>query len=478
MNFRILLHALGGLLIFLAALMLAPAAVSLIYRDGQWLPFTASAALTAAAGAGLYYRFRGRRDVTLREGFAIVAFAWLSYAAFGSLPFIFSGSLPGPADAFFESMSGFTSCGASVMTDVEANPPSILFWRALSQWIGGMGFIVLGIAVLPLLGVGGMQLYRAEVAGPTSDRLTPRIQDTARLLWGTYAIITAAGTLLLWAGEMDLFEAVCHSFSAVATGGFSTRNASMGAFGAYSQLVVIALMLAGGTSFSLHYFGLRGRLRRYRESGETRWFAGFAAAVVLLLVAVNWGGYDNPLLNLRDAAFTGVSVLTTTGFATADYEPWPAASLILLFAAVFVGACAGSTSGGLKQVRLILLLKNVLLQARQLIHPRQVTVLKFDRRPVSPDIMRDVLGLAVLFLGTFVAAAAVLGALGLDLVTAATASMACLTTLGPGLGDVGPMDSYAGLPALAKLVLALVMLVGRLEVWTVLVLFFVSFWRK
>lgn len=478
MNFRILLHALGGLLIFLALMLLTPVPVSLIYRDGQSLVFVVSAAVTAVVGGVLYYRFRGRREITLREGFAIVTFAWLGYAVFGSLPFVLSGSLPSPVDAFFESMSGFTTCGASVMVDVEGNARSVLFWRALTQWIGGMGFIVLGIAVLPLLGVGGMQLYEAEVAGPTSDRLTPRIQDTARLLWGTYAIATAAGVALLWLGEMDLFDAVCHSFTAVSTAGFSTRNASVGAFGTYSQMVITLLMLVGGMSYSLHYFAMRGKFRKYWESGEWRWFMGFLGLIILVVVAANARSYDSQLLNIRDSVFTCVSVLTTTGFATADYNGWPMVAQLLLMFAVFVGACAGSTAGGIKQVRLILLFKHSLLQARQLVHPRQVTVLKFDGRPVSPDIMRDVLGLTVLFVGTFLVGSLLLAAVGMDLVSATSATMACLTTLGPGLGEVGPVGNYAAVPATGKFVLSLIMLIGRLEVWTVLVLFFVSFWRK
>ncbi len=263
MNLRLTLHVLGGLLLFLGAMLLAPIGFSLYYGDGQLLAFLLSAAVTTVTGGILYRGFRRREEVTLREGFAIVAFAWLGFALFGSLPYIFSASLPNPVDAFFESMSGFTTTGATVMTDIEANPKSVLFWRALTQWLGGMGIIVLSVAILPLLGVGGMQLFQAEMAGPTADRLTPRIQDTARLLWGAYALITAGGVVLLWLGEMDFFDALCHTLTAVATGGFSTRNASLGAFGSYTQLVVIVLMLLGGTNFALHYFALRGKFGKY-----------------------------------------------------------------------------------------------------------------------------------------------------------------------------------------------------------------------
>lgn len=478
MNLRLTLHVIGGLLLFLGAMLLAPIVVSLFYRDGQALWFLLSAVLTAGTGYALYRGFRRREEVTLREGFAIVTFTWIAFAVFGSLPFLLSGSLANPIDAFFESMSGFTTTGASVMTDIEANPKSVLFWRALSQWLGGMGIIVLSVAVLPLLGVGGMELFQAEMAGPTADRLTPRIQDTARLLWVAYAVITAAGVLLLWFGEMDFFDALCHTFAAVATGGFSTRNASMGAFGSYSQTVVILLMLAGGTSFSLHYFALRGNFRRYWDNEELRWYLGLLASALVLLVIVNWRGYDNPLINLRDAAFESVSILTTTGFVTADAERWPMLAQGAIFALMFFGGCAGSTAGSLKQVRIVLLFKHAMLQTRRLVHPRQVTVLKLDHRAVSRDVLEGVLGFTVLFFGVFIVSALLLNAAGLDLVTAGSAAIACLSTVGPGLGEVGPLDNYAALPYFAKLTLCGVMLLGRLEVFTVLVLFTVSIWKK
>lgn len=480
MNLRLTLHVIGGLLVFLGATLLTPIPFSLYYRDGQLAAFLLSAAVTAVTGAVLFRRFPGREEVTLREGFAIVTFAWLSFALFGSLPYLFSGSLPHPVDAFFESMSGFATAGASVFTEVESVSKSVLFWRALTQWIGGMGVIVLGVAILPLLGVAGMYLYEAEAAGlsPTGDRLTPRIQDTARLLWGVYALITAAGTILLWLGEMNFFEALCHTFTAVATGGFSTRNASLGAFGTYSQMVLVGVMVLGGANFSLHYYAIRGRVGSYWQSDEFRFYLGLLAGVTAIVFLFNWRLYDQPLLNLRDSLFTVTSIATTTGFATADYERWPFLTHGLLFLLMFFGGCAGSTSGGLKQVRVVLLLKHAWLQTARLLHPRQVRALKLDHRPVSQDIMQDVLGFTVLFLGVFVIASLLLNAVGVDLVSAGTGVIACLSTVGPGLGEVGPLDNFAALPCFAKIVLSLVMLLGRLEISTVLVLLFASFWKK
>lgn len=480
MNFRLTLYVLGGLLILLGATLLVPIPVSLWYGDGQTLNFLMSALITALVGSLLFFPFRRRnqQDITLREGFGIVTFAWIATALFGSLPYLFSGSLPHPVDAFFESMSGFATAGASVMTDIEANPKSVLFWRSFTQWIGGMGIIVLGVAILPLLGVGGMQLFQAEAPGPTTDRLKPRIQDTARLLWSVYALVTLGGIGLLWVGEMDLYDATCHTFTAVATGGFSPRNASMGAFDTYSQLVMILVMVAGGASFSLHYHALRGRPGSYWQSDEFRLYIGLLTGLTLIAFIFNWNGYDAILINLRDSTFTVTSILTTTGFATSDYERWPTVVQGLLFAAMFVGACAGSTSGGFKQVRLWLVVKHACLQTSRLLHPRRVRVLKLDNRAVTPDVMQSVMSFAALFVGVFLAGTLLLAATGLDLITAGSGVVACLSTVGPGLGQLGPMDNYAALPCFAKLVLTAVMLLGRLEISTVLVLFFKTFWRK
>ena len=501
MNVRLTLHVLGGLLLFLGAALLTPIPFSLYYRDGQVLTFLVSAAVTAITGYCLLRRFKSSSEVTLREGFAIVTFTWLSFALFGSLPYLISAHLPAalawprgakasessdqpkaglshPVDAFFESMSGFATAGASVITDIEATPRSVLFWRALTQWLGGMGIIVLSVAVLPLLGVGGMQLYEAEAPGPTTDRLKPRIEDTARLLWGVYALITAAGVVLLWFGDMDFFDALCHTFAAIATGGFSTRNTSMNAYGTYSQLVVMILMIFGGANFSLHYYALRGKVGSYWRSDEFRFYIGILAGVMVILFLFNLPNYTNPLVNLRDSAFTVTSIMTTTGFATADYEKWPFGAQGVLVALMFIGGCAGSTAGGLKVVRFVLLVRHTVLQLVRLIHPRQIKVLKLDHRPVSNDIMQDILGYAVMYLAVFVIGSLLVSAAGVDLLTAATGLAACLTTVGPGLGNVGPMDNFAALPSFAKLVLCAAMLLGRLEFSTVFVMFFTTFWRK
>jgi trk system potassium uptake protein TrkH len=478
MNLRLTFYVQGVLLLFLAALLLTPIPFSLYYQDQDTWVFLASAALTALVGGALVRYCHSREPISHREGFAIVTFAWIGYAMFGGLPFVFSGTLTNPLDAFFEAMSGFTTVGASVLTDIESVSRSVLFWRALTQWVGGMGFIVLGLAILPLLGVGGMQLYRAEAPGPTADRLTPRIQDTARLLWGVYVLLTVAGVLLLWLGDMDFYDALCHTFSAIATGGFSTRNTSMSGFSTYCQVVVIGLMFLGATNFTLHYHALRGQLGKYGDNEEWRFYLSVLVVTTLVIFLFQYRQADDQLINLRDSAFTVTSVVTTTGYATTDYERWPVGAQGLLFMLMFIGGCAGSTCGGIKFVRALLLLKHASLQMLRLIHPRRVKILKLDRHPVPLTITHDILGFVVLYLGIFTIASLLLTAVGVDLVTAGSGVIACLTTVGPGLGGVGPTDNYAGLPAFAKVVLSLCMLLGRLEVSTTLVLLYPSFWRK
>lgn len=478
MNVRLTLYVQGGLLIFLGCMLATPIPVSIYYRDGQVVCFAVSALSTILTGAVLFLIFRSREEITIREGFAIVTFGWISFAFFGSLPFLISGTLPSPVDAIFESMSGFATAGASVIADVESVSKSILFWRSLTQWLGGMGIILLGMAILPLLGVGGMQLYEAEAPGPTADRLTPRIQDTARLLWGVYALVTVIGILFLWWGDMDLFDAVCHTFTAIATGGFSTRNASIGAFSTYNQVVTIVIMLVGGANFFLHYYALRGNMKKYWSSDEFRFYVIVWIILVVIASLFNGLGYDSVWTNLRDSAFTVTSVFTTTGFATVDYERWSVLGQGLLFSLMFVGGCAGSTAGGLKQVRVVLLLKHAFLQTAHLLHPRRVKMLKLDHRPVSPEIMQDVLGFTVLFFGVFIVGSLLLTAVNVDILTAGSSVISCLSSVGPGLGGVGPMDNYASLPNFAKIVLSLCMLLGRLEISTVLVLLFPTFWKK
>lgn len=483
MNFPLVLNILGALLIFLAGALLFPAGVSVWYHDGALPALLESALISLVAGLVLMALTRGsrsKREPAIRDGFAIVTFGWLTFALFGAIPFTLSGAIPSYLDAVFETMSGFTTTGATILINVELLPESLLFWRAASQWLGGMGIIVLSLAILPMLGVGGMQLFKAEVPGPTADRLKPRIRDTAKLLWGVYVLLTTLEAGLLVLGGMDLFDAVCHSFATMATGGFSTKNASLAAYNSpYLDVVVTLFMFLAGINFSLHYQVLRGRLDSFWRNEEFLYYVGLTAGTILLLVVINHGNvYDSLFENLRYSSFQVVSILTTTGFGTADYEGWPVLAQYLLVLLMFIGGCAGSTGGGMKVARFLLLFKHARVQLSRLIHPRAVLLVKIGRTPVDRDVMSAILGFFALFMGVFVVASCLLAATGVDLITSGAAVIATLSNIGPGLGQVGPTDNYAHLPHLAKGILIVCMLMGRLELYTVLVLLLPSFWRR
>jgi trk system potassium uptake protein TrkH len=480
MNVLLTLRILGALLLFLAAALLTPIPFSIYFADGAAGAFLAAALISLVAGLILYKKCQSKREMSVREGFAIVTFGWGFYALFGALPFLFSGAIPSPVDAIFETMSGFTTTGSTILTNIEALPESILFWRALTHWLGGMGIIVLSLAILPMLGVGGMQLFKAEVPGPTADRLKPRIQDTAKLLWGVYVLLTIAEVVLLMLGGMNFYEALCHAFATLATGGFSTRNASVGAYdSAYIDGVVTIFMFLAGVNFALHYQALRGRLHEFWRNEEFRFYLFVTAGAMGLIVLLNQGTvYDSFFQNLRYSAFQTVSILTTTGFATADYETWPVLAQYLLVFLMFVGGCAGSTGGGMKVARMLLLFKHAQVQLYRLIHPRAVRLVKLGGVPVDREVMQSILGFFAFFMGIFVVASFLMAASGLDLTSAGAAVIATLSNIGPGLGSVGPVDNFAHVSAFGKIVLTLCMLMGRLELFTVLVLFFPSFWRK
>ncbi len=480
MNITLTLRILGALLIFLAGALLLPIPFSLFYGDGAAMAFIFSALISLVVGGGLFTGCISSKEMSVREGFAVVTFGWTFFALFGALPFVISGAIPSYLDAFFETMSGFTTTGSTILTNIEAMPASLLLWRSMTQWFGGMGIIVLSLAILPMLGVGGMQLFKAEVPGPTADRLKPRIQDTAKLLWGVYALLTIAEIILLMAGNMGFFDALNHAFTTMATGGFSTRNASIAAYNsAYIDWVITLFMFLAGVNFSLHYLGLRGRFMDYLRNEEFRFYLVLVVAGIALIAIFNAGGsYPTFWENLRYSAFQMVSIITTTGFGTADYELWPVLCQYLLVIAMFVGGCAGSTGGGIKVARLLLLAKHAQTQLFRLIHPRAVRLVKLGDRPVDKEVMQSILGFFALYMAVFVIASFIMAGTGMDLVSAGGAVVATLSNIGPGVGSVGPADNFAHVPALGKVTLSLCMLLGRLELFTVLVLVFPTFWHK
>ena len=482
MRLRYTLHLVGILTFFLGLTMVFPLLFGLYYQDESVLPLLKSIAVTLGTGLVIYLVFRSAKGEVMshREGMGVVAIGWTAAGLFGALPYYCGGVFSTFADAFFESVSGFTTTGASVLINIEIVPRGLLFWRSLTHWLGGMGIIVLSLAILPFLGVGGMQLYKAEVPGPAPDKLKPRIRDTAMVLWKVYVLFSAAETLLLMLGGMDLFQALCHTFGTMATGGFSTRQASIGSYHSpYIDTVVILFMLFAGINFSLHYQFLKGNLRAFWRNPEFRFFIG---AVVIFVLAVSSNVYHTVYETFSEAirfgGFQVISIITTTGYTTADFEKWPSLSQTILLFCMFLGASAGSTGGGMKCLRIMLLLKHSYKQLFSLIHPRAVTQVKLGGRPISDEVLHSIWGYFVLYLGVFIVSSFLLAAMGVDVATSFAAVAATIGNIGPGLGLVGPTDNYAHIPMLGKWLLIFCMLLGRLEIYTILILFVPEFWRK
>ena len=475
------LNIIGKLLILISLFLLTPIPFSIYFDDGMVHVFLGCSLIGATLGGLMVATFVPEKDLGYRDGFAVVVFSWLGLAFLGSLPYYFCGSMPSYVDCFFESMSGFTTTGSTILNEVEILPRSVLFWRATTHWIGGMGIIVLSLAILPLLGVGGTQLFQAEMPGPTKDRLAPRIQDTARILWGVYLLFTLLEIILLLLGGMTFFDAVCHAFASLATGGFSTHTASAAYYSSsYIHYVLIAFMFLAGINFSLHHRALMsGKLSDYWHNEEFRLYVLLIAVSTIFIISVNLTHhiYDNFSLAFRDSFFQVVSIATTTGFGTADFDQWPPACKMLLVSLMFIGGCAGSTGGGIKMVRILLFFKYARLQLHNLVHPRAVGTIKLGHQKVPKEVMIAILGFFALYISFFLLASLVVTALGVDLLTGVTAVIATLNNIGPGLSGVGPARNFAGMPDLAKVVLSFCMLAGRLELYTVAVLLTPDFWR-
>ncbi len=482
MNFRSVFHLISYLLAVMGVSILFCAVIAFVYHD----PMTAKAgllfsgAVCVGSGGLLAYLTRGPVSLSRRDGFGVVTFGWLVVALSGALPYVFSGVILDPVSALFETLSGFTTTGASVLTDLEALPRGILFWRALTQWFGGMGVLVLCVAILPFLGVGGMQIYRAEIPGPSKDRLTPRIATTAKLLWGLYALMSLVQVLLLMGVGMDWFDACCHTFTTMSTGGFSTRTASVGAYGSvYIDLVITLFMFLAGANFALHYRALRGAPGVFWRDPEFRFYT-LIWLLSCLFVSGNLllAGVEHGANALRHGFFQGTSILTTTGFATRDFNLWPQASRLLLVMLMFIGGCGGSTAGGVKAVRLFVLVKHIRRELGRVLYPQAVARIKLGRQALDESVVANIVTFFLIFLFVFAVMSFLMTFYTPDLVTATSAVAAALGNIGPGLGAVGATETYAFIPTPGKLILMLCMLLGRLELYTVLLLCMPSFWRK
>ena len=470
------------MLFVLGLAILVCAGISLHFGDPRNVQsgLALAGALVISFGALTAVFTRGRIDLSRRDGFGIVTLGWVFASLFGALPYLLTGTISHPVSAVFETMSGFTTTGASVLTDLEHFPRGVLFWRALTHWFGGMGVLVLCVAILPFLGVGGMQIYRAEMPGPSKDRLTPRIATTAKLLWGVYVLLCAFLTILLCLGGMSLFDALCHTFATMATGGFSTRTLSVGAYdSAYFDVVIIVFMFLAGTNFALHYRALTGRPLTYFRDSEFVYYLVFWAAACLFLTFNVWGTvYDSFGDSLRAAFFQGTSIMTTTGFVTADFDLWPHASRILLVLLMFIGGCAGSTGGGIKVIRVVIVLKKVRRELRRFVRPQAIWPIKLRRKPVDQSIVSHISGFFVMFVVLFACITFVMTFFTPDVETAFSSVIATMGNIGPGLAGVGAVQNYADIPAAGKAILTFCMLLGRLELYTVLIVLLPSTWHK
>ncbi len=477
MNHGVILNVLGRLLRFLGAIMLLPLLVAIYYGDSLY-PFLTAVIITGFTGILLSHRYSSSDEWKTREGFAIVAFGWLSVAIFGSIPFMLDGIAP--VNAIFESMSGFTTTGATVLLDIESHTRSILFWRSMTQWLGGMGIIMLFIAILPKLGVAGRQLFRAEAPGPTEDKIKPRIRETAKILWLVYFTISIVEIIALVLADLSLYDAVTHTFTTMACGGFSPYSESIAAFDSpLVEGIITFFMLVAGANFALHYRTLRTDRSSLLKDDEFKFYLFIVSFATLILTFSLWDDMGEELFTaFRFAVFQVVSITTTTGFATTDFNLWVDSAKIVLLAVMFIGGCAGSTSGGVKVVRFLLLLKYARRALFKSIHPRAVKPVKFNNKAVPDDVMQAIVSFVVIYLMIFAISTALLSLMGMDLISSITASIATLGNIGPGFGLVGPMSNFDVVPFVGKLILITNMWIGRLEVFTVIVILTPEFWKR
>ncbi len=483
-NFKIVWFTLGALLVLEAVFMLLSSGVAFLYEESDALPILYAALITMGfAGLGILLGRKTEKRLGKREGYIIVALVWIVFSLFGMLPFYLSGAIPTITDAFFETMSGFTTTGSSILTDVETLSHGLHFWRSLTHWLGGMGIIVLSLAILPFFGIGGMSLYTAEATGATYEKLRPKIRDTAKLLWGIYVLLTAVEALCLSLLGMDVFEAICHSFSTLATGGYSTRNAGMAAFSPAIQYVVTIFMFLAGINFSMLYFLFKGKFNRLKEDEELHWYVGAVVVLtVVMTLALLFLDKSYPSNDVekafRDSVFVVVTLMTTTGFSGVDYTLWHPLLLCIAIFLLFTGASAGSTAGGMKWSRLAFMFKNVRCEFMRLIHPNAIIPVRMNGKVVNSSVANGIVAFLFVYMVTVLLGTIVFTFFGLPLSEAFGAAATSIGNVGPGLGLSGPAGNFALMPVPVKWIMSFFMLLGRLELFTVLLIFTPSFWGK
>ncbi len=480
-NKKIVVRLLGQLLLLKSLFLLVPLLVSFFYREPDVQSFLFSFLITAGVGGiTLLLTRKANKTFGKREGYLIVSTVWVVFSAFGALPYYLGGFIPNFADAYFETISGFTTTGASILNNIEALPHGILLWRSMTQWMGGMGIIVLSLAILPFLGVGGIQLFSAEVPGLTPDKMHPRVKETAQRLWIIYFGFTLIETVLLWLGDMSLFDAINHAFTTMATGGYSTKQASIAHYSSpYIQYVIIIFMFIAGVNFTLSYFALKLKFKKIIANEEFKTYLGITLVFTLLMTVKLYFSNNTGLeQSFRDAAFQVVSILTTTGYATADYLTWPHVLIAMIFLLMFIGGSSGSTGGGVKVIRVLIFIKNGYFELKRLMHPRAIIPTKLSHKVVPQPLVNNVLAFIVIYLFIFFTSTVIMAGMGLDIESAMGAVATTLGNIGPGLGSVGPAENFSHVPDTGKWVLSFLMLVGRLELFTVIIIFVPAFWKK
>lgn len=470
------------LLAIVALFMVFPVVVAVAYGELDLIPyFAVPIVLTlVVAWGGVRLLKRASDALSTRDGFLLVAMSWIVVSAVSCLPFYFSGAIPSFVDAYFETMSGFTTTGASILADIESLPRSMLFWRSLTHWLGGMGIVVLTVAVLPLLGVGAYQLIKAEAPGPSLDKITPKVTQTAKILWIIYVVFTVLETVLLMVGGMDLYDALTHTFGTLATGGFSPKAASVGHYdSAYIDAVITVFMVAAGINFALYFRAISAGIDTVFTNAELRWYLTiFAVTTVAVTFALFGKAYETFGESLRYASFQVASILTTTGYATADFAAWPYAAQIGLFALMFIGGCSGSTGGGIKVVRVAVLFKLGSMQMKRLSHPRGVFAVRLGGDIIREETISVIAGFFLLYVFLLVLTTVVVASGGHDILTSFSSALVTVGNIGPGFGRVGPVENYQFYQDYIKWFLSFAMLTGRLEVYTVLILFTGALWRR
>ncbi len=474
--------------------MLLAAIMSYTYNDGATLSISLSGIIVMAIGVfTMLITKKHDKEMNKREGYIVVTFGWVVMALSGTLPYVLTDSIPSFTNAFFETISGYTTTGSTILNDIESLPKGILFWRSLTHWIGGMGIIVLAIAILPLLGIGGMQLFAAEAPGPNADKLHPRITDTAKRLWLIYFGYTAAETILLQVAGMSFFDAINHSMSTLSTGGFSTKNASLAYWNGQPiiQYIVILFMFLAGTNFVLSYFAFKGRVQKIIKDEEFKLYFKFiviftviASLIIYFKADVTASTISHPMVlgeaesAIRHAFFQVLAIITTTGFVTADFTLWTPFLTVFFFGLMFLGGSAGSTAGGVKVVRHLLMIRNGFMEFKRTLHPNAILPVRYNKKSINEKIIFNILAFFILYMLSFIVGALVFSMLGLDFTSAIGVAASSLGNVGPAFGDFGPVNNFYDMPAIGKWWASFLMLIGRLELFTVLILLTPFFWRN